>query len=247
MNLEGKVALVTGGSRGIGRAITLMLAEKGCNVSINYVSHREEAKTILSLVRQKGVEGMIVRADVSRFDEVRSMVDKTTAKFGRIDALINNAAVSGTNKLVNEIDEGEWNRVIDINLKGAFHCCKAVVPYMLKEKRGKIVNITSLGGKGGITSPDYGASKAGMIGLTFGLANQLAKYNILTNAVAPGGTIDTDMTRSTPEDLRKRIADLTLVGRPGKPEEIAHAVIFVLENDYVLGEVVDVNGGRYFD
>jgi 3-oxoacyl-[acyl-carrier protein] reductase len=247
MELKGKVALVTGGSRGIGRAIVLMLADKGCNVAINYIVHEKEAKRVLEHVKQKGVKGMIVKADVANYNEVKSMVDKVIERFGKIDILINNAGIMGSSKLVSEIEDDEWNRVIDVNLKGTFNCCKAAVPYMIKQNGGKIVNISSLAGKGGISPPHYCAAKGGVFGLTFGLAHQLAKYRIFVNAVSPGGIIETDMARGVPEEFKKKIVEMTPVGRLGKPEDIAHAVIFVLENDYVLGEVVDVNGGRYFD
>ncbi|MGQ9780805.1 MAG: SDR family NAD(P)-dependent oxidoreductase [Nitrososphaeria archaeon] len=247
MNLSGKIALVTGGSRGIGRSIVLMLTNRGCNVAVNYVAHENETMDVLAQARERGVEGVIVKADVSKYSEVRDMVEKVVGVFGGIDILVNNAGIVGTNKLVNEIEDGEWDNVINVNLKGAFNCCKAVVPYMIKRGGGKIVNISSLAGKGGISPPDYCASKGGLIGLTFGLAHQLAKYRILTNAIAPGGLIETDHAKCVPEGLKRQLVGMTPVGRSGTPEDVAHAVVFVLESDYILGEVVDVNGGRYFD
>lgn len=246
MDLKEKVALVTGGSRGIGKAIVLKLAEKGCHIVINYISHEEDARNVLDRIKKMNVKGIFLKADISKFSEVENMVKSTINTFGRVDILVNNAAIVGAREEISNITEEVWDRVIDINLKGAFNCSKAVVPYMIKQKSGKIVNIASLGGKGGIAAPDYAASKGGIIGLTFSLAHQLAKYNILTNAIAPG-TINTDMIKDSSDELKKRILETTPIGRFGRPDEIAHAVIFVLENDFILGEVIDINGGRYFN
>ncbi|MDK2854265.1 MAG: 3-oxoacyl-[acyl-carrier protein] reductase [Thermococcaceae archaeon] len=240
MELKGKVALVTGASRGIGRAIAVALAKKGCNVIINYVRDEENAKKTEEMCRAYGVETLVVRADVSDREEVRAMVEKAIQKFGRIDILINNAGILG--KTINpiEISDEEWDKVLGVNLKGAFIVTQEVLKYM---KKGKIVNIASIAGKdGGTVGTHYAASKGGLIALTFNLARHLAP-NILVNAVAPG-PVATDMIN---EEMRERLRKLSLTGEIAKPEDIAHAVIFLLENDHITGEVVDVNGGRLMD
>ncbi|HIH72150.1 MAG: 3-oxoacyl-ACP reductase [Thermococcales archaeon 44_46] len=240
MELKGKVALVTGASRGIGRAIAVALAKKGCNVIINYARDEENAKKTEEMCRAYGVETLTVRADVSNREEVREMVEKAIEKFGRIDILINNAGILGKTINPREISDEEWDRVLGVNLKGAFIVTQEVLKYM---KRGKIVNIASIAGKdGGTVGAHYAASKGGLIALTFNLARHLAP-NILVNAVAPG-PVETDMIN---EEMRERPRKLSLTGEIAKPEDIAHAVIFLLENDHITGEVVDVNGGRLMD
>jgi len=240
MELKGKVALVTGASRGIGRAIAVALAKKGCNVIINYARDEENAKKTEEMCRAYGVETLTVRADVSNREEVREMVEKAIEKFGRIDILINNAGILGKTINPREISDEEWDRVLGVNLKGAFIVTQEVLKYM---KRGKIVNIASIAGKdGGTVGAHYAASKGGLIALTFNLARHLAP-NILVNAVAPG-PVETDMIN---EEMRERLRKLSLTGEIAKPEDIAHAVIFLLENDHITGEVVDVNGGRLMD
>ncbi|MDK2783032.1 glucose 1-dehydrogenase [Thermococcus sp. 101 C5] len=240
MELKGKVALVTGASRGIGRAIAVALAKKGCNVIINYARDEENAKKTEEMCRAYGVETLTVRADVSNREEVREMVEKAIEKFGRIDILINNAGILGRTINPMEISDEEWDRVLGVNLKGAFIVTQEVLKYM---KRGKIVNIASIAGKdGGTVGAHYAASKGGLIALTFNLARHLAP-NILVNAVAPG-PVETDMIN---EEMRERLRKLSLTGEIAKPEDIAHAVIFLLENDHITGEVVDVNGGRLMD
>lgn len=240
MELKGKVALVTGASRGIGRAIAVALAKKGCNVIINYARDEENAKKTEEMCRAYGVETLTVRADVSNREEVREMVEKAIEKFGRIDILINNAGILGKTINPREISDEEWDRVLGVNLKGAFIVTQEVLKYM---KKGKIVNIASIAGKdGGTVGAHYAASKGGLIALTFNLARHLAP-NILVNAVAPG-PVETDMIN---EEMRERLRKLSLTGEIAKPEDIAHAVIFLLENDHITGEVVDVNGGRLMD
>ncbi len=242
MNVEGKVALVTGASRGIGRAIALELARRGANVAVNYVRNKELAEEVVKKIRELGRDSIAVRADVSKWEEVKRMVDEVISHFGRIDILVNNAGVISREKEILKIDDEEWDRVLNINLKGTFYCCKAVLPYMIKQRSGRIVNISSIAGRmGGVVGVHYAASKAGIIGFTFALASEVAKYGITVNAVAPNA-IETDMI---PPELGEKIAKMTPLGRIGKPEEVAHAVLFLIENDYVTAEVVDVNGGRY--
>ncbi|ASJ04389.1 3-oxoacyl-ACP reductase [Thermococcus barossii] len=240
MELREKVALVTGAGRGIGRAIALALAEKGANVAINYAHSRKEAKEVAELCRSHGVDVITVKADVSNRHEVRGMVEEVVGHFGGIDILVNNAGILGKALRPMEVTDEEWDAVLGVNLKGAFIVTQEVLRYM---KRGKIVNIASIAGKdGGTVGPHYAASKGGLIALTFNLARHLAP-DILVNAVAPG-PVDTELI--TPE-IKERLRPLSLTGEIARPEEIAHAVIFLLENDHITGEVIDVNGGRLMD
>lgn len=242
MELKGKVALVTGASRGIGRAIAIALAEKGCNIVINYSHDEKNARLTENLCRDNGVKTLLVKADVSKRDEVRRMVEQVINEFGRIDILVNNAGILGEHSNPLEITDEEWDRVLNVNLKGAFIVTQEVLRYM---KKGKIVNIASIAGKGGISphvGAHYSASKGGLIALTFNLARHLAP-NILVNAVAPG-SVETEMLASADKEGLKK---LTMTGDIAKPEDIAKAVIFLLENDHVTGEVLDVNGGRLMD
>ncbi len=240
MELAGKVALVTGSARGIGRAIAAALARKGANVVINYAHSESEARKTEEMCRSYGVETLVIKADVSRRDEVRGMIDEIIGKFGRIDIIINNAGILGKSKSPIDVTDEEWDAVMNVNLKGAFIVTQEALRYM---KKGKIVNIASIAGKdGGTVGPHYAASKGGLIAMTFNLARHLAP-DILVNAVAPG-PVDTDMIN---DELREKLRPLSLTGEIAKPEEIAHAVIFLLENDHITGEVVDVNGGRLMD
>ena len=242
MELRGKVALVTGGNRGIGRAISIALAEKGADVAVNYRRNRESAEEVVDLLSALGVRAMAIQADVSDYGQVEAMVDAVVKSFGRLDILVNNAGITGEHVKLSEIPIEEWDRILDVNLKGVFNCCKAAEPF-LRQAKGKIVNMSSVAGKmGGTIGSHYAASKAGIIGLTFALASELAP-DVMVNAVAPG-PVDTDLI--SPE-VKRRLASIIPLGRIATPEEIAHAVIFLLENDYVTGEVVDVNAGRYMD
>ena len=233
-----RVALVTGGDRGIGRAISLALAKKGYAVAINYRKNKDMAEETKRMIEEIGGRAMIVKFDVSKRDEVREGVKRIIDEFGRIDALINNAGILGKHSKFYEIDDKEWDEVLNTNLKGAFIVTQEVTKYM---KKGKIVNIASIAGRnGGTVGVHYASSKAGIIGLTFALASQLAP-DILVNGVAPG-PVDTELLS---EEKKKELSKLTPLGRVAKPEEIAHAVIFLLENDYVNGTIIDINGGRY--
>ncbi|WP_456321485.1 SDR family NAD(P)-dependent oxidoreductase [Palaeococcus sp. (in: euryarchaeotes)] len=240
MDLKEKVVLVTGASRGIGRAIAVALAQKGARVVINYAHDEGGAKETERLCRRHGVETLLVKADVSKRGEVGAMVSKIVERFGRIDVLINNAGILGDAIKPTDITDEEWDAVLNVNLKGAFITTQEVLKHM---KRGKIVNIASIAGKdGGTVGAHYAASKGGLIALTFNLARHLAP-NILVNAVAPG-PVDTDLITS---EIKEKLKGLSLTGEIAKPEDIAHAVIFLLENDHITGELIDVNGGRLMD
>ncbi len=242
MELRGLNAIVTGGSRGIGRAVAIALAERGVNVGINFVRREKEASRVLKEVEKRGVRGMMLKADVSDARSVKMMVRQFVERFGRVDILINNAGVFPKNYRTVDITDDEWDWLLGINLRGAFLVTREVLRYM--PDGGKIVNISSIAGKmGGVAGPHYAASKAGLIGLTFALASELAGRRIAVNAVAPG-PVDTEMI---PDEIKERLARITPLGRIATPEEIAHTVIFLLENDYITGEVVDINGGRYMD
>ncbi len=248
MNLVNKVAIVTGAGRGIGKAIAIALAREGANIIINDIdiqTAEEVAKEIKSLDRQ----ALAIQVDVSDSKEVNRMVELVLKKFNRVDILVNNAAIIKRGS-IDDLTEEDWDRVIDVNLKGAFNCAKAVVGIMKKQRYGKIVNISSIAGKIGdlASAPCYGASKAGMTCLAKSLARELASYNINVNVVAPHA-IETDMSKEWSEEKRKSIiADIPLA-RLGEPEDVAEAVAFLVSDKakFITGEVLDVNGGCLMD
>ncbi len=240
MEIKGKTAIVTGGSRGLGRAIAIMLARKGASVAINYRTNLEAANRTMATIREDGGDSRIYQADVSQFEEVESMVQDVMEDMGSIDILVNNSGVTGSNTSTGEIGIEEWDSVIRVNLSGMFYFCKAVIPHM---GTGKIINMSSVAGKnGGSLGPHYAASKAGVIGLTFSLASELAP-EIMVNAIAPG-PVSTELL--TEEDI-ERMSKLTPFNRIATPEEVAHATVFLVENDYVSGEVLDINACRHMD
>ena len=248
MNLVNKVAIVTGAGRGIGKAIAIALAREGANIiaiDVDIQTAEEVAKEIKSLDRQ----ALAIQVDVSDSKEVNQMVQSVLKKFKRVDILVNNAAIIKRGS-IEDLTEEDWDRVMDVNLKGAFNCAKAVVGIMKKQRYGKIVNISSIAGKIGdlASAPCYGASKAGMTCLAKSLARELASYGINANVVAPHA-IETDMSKEWSEEKRKSIiADIPL-GRLGEPEDIAEAVVFLVSDKakFITGEVLDVNGGCLMD
>jgi len=247
LDLKGKVALVTGALRGIGRAIAIALAKEGAKVAINYNRSEDAAKEVMNIIIKNGGIAKIYKADVSKRLEVEAMVENIIKDFGTIHILVNNAGIISKTNSILELEDDEWDNLININLKGAYLCCKTVLPHMIKNNWGKVITISSVAGKmGGNVGPHYSASKSGLIGFTFALARELAKYNITANVVAPG-PIETDMIHNIPKDLQEIIKSKMPLGRFGRPEEVADAVIFLLKNDFITGEVLDVNGGEYFD
>lgn len=245
--LSGKVAIVTGASRGIGRAIAKRFAEEGAKVVINYNASSKEAETLQREITGSGGVSMTFKGDVSSSGEVKAMVEATVAKFGRVDILVNNAGVIFRKKILESTEE-EWDRTMDVNLKSVYLCSREVAPIMLRQKRGKIVNISSISGLNAPSSalevPDYTASKAGVIGLTRALALNLAPF-VNVNVVCPGA-MDTDMLGKMGEEARaSRVAE-TPLKRFGRPEEVAQAVLFLAsdESDFVTGEALVVSGGR---
>ena len=248
MNLSGKVSLVTGASRGIGRAIALGLARQGAKVAVNYNKNLEEAQEVEKSIHAMNSEALTIRADVSKSDQVEQMIQSIRNNLGEIDILVNNAGITKGGK-VEDIAEKDWDEVLNINLKGTFLCCKAVIRSMKKRKSGVIVNISSLAAKiGGINSgASYAVSKAGVSCLTIQLAKELLPYNIRVNAVAPGG-IDTSMLDIYGPQGRDILAKSTPMGL-GRPEDVAEAVVFLASENarYITGEILDVNGGVLMD
>jgi 3-oxoacyl-[acyl-carrier protein] reductase len=239
-NLAGRTALVTGASRGIGAAIAAALAEAGAAVAVNYRERADEAAAVVARIKSMGGRAVTVAADVSQAAAVANMVDHVTSALGGIDILVNNAGVAIV-RGIDELTESDFDRTIAVNLKSAFLCTQAVVPAMRAKKWGRIVNITSGAARGaGAIGVHYNASKAGMEGLTRGYAARLVKEGITVNSVAPS-LIETDMMRGR-SDLAQRIP----LGRLGRSDEVAQAVLMVLGNDYMTGQTIVLNGGMTF-
>ena len=239
-DLNGRVALVTGGSRGIGAAIAIALAEAGATVAVNYREHASEADAVVAKIKGMGGRAVATAADVSQADAVANMVDHIGSALGPIDILVNNAGVAIV-RGIDDLTESDFDRTIAVNLKSAFLCTQAVLPAMRANKWGRIVNISSGAARGaGAIGVHYNASKAGMEGLTRGYAARLVKEGITVNAVAPS-LIETDMMRGR-TDLARNIP----LGRMGQATEVAHAVTMVLGNDYMTGQTIVLNGGMAF-
>ena len=239
-----RCALVTGGSRGIGRAVCLELAKAGFAVAVNYAGNQQAALQTAEACRALGVKAEIFAADISRPEECARLFEEVLAAFGRVDVLVNNAGITRDN-LILRLSEEDFDKVLDTNLKGAFFCCKAAARPMMKQRFGRIINLTSVVGlRGNPGQTNYSASKAGLIGLTKSLAKELASRGITANAVAPG-FIDTDMTRAMPEAAKAAMNGTIPLGRPGLPEEVARAVAFFAseESGYITGQVLCVDGG----
>ena len=240
-DFRGRIALVTGGSRGIGAAIAVAFADTGADVAINYRERADAAGKVADAVRATGGRALTIAADVSSSAEIARMVETVVAEFGRIDILVNNAGI-GRRRAPDELTEAEWDATIAINLKGAFLCTQAVLHGMQERGFGRIVNISSgaARGAGGI-GVHYNASKAGLEGLTRGYAARLAGSGITVNAVAPS-LIDTEMIPGGVLEAAKRVP----IGRVGRPEEVAEVVVMVAANAYMTGQTVQVNGGMLF-
>lgn len=242
--LAGKVALVTGASRGIGRAIALALAEQGAVVLVNYNGSRERALEVVAEIEKNGGRAEAIGCDVSDFTACGKLVEEMIGKYGHVDILVNNAGVTRDN-LILRMTEEEYDKVLDTNLKGAFNTIRHLSRYFLKQRGGKVINITSVSGvMGNPGQSNYSASKAGLIGLTKSVARELAGKGICVNAVAPG-YIATDMTEAMPEKARDALLQMIPMGRIGAPEDIAQMVVFLAgkASDYITGQVIHVDGG----
>ena len=244
MTLEGKVALVTGASRGIGRAIALQLASEGAKVAINFAGNTAKAEEVKSEIESSGGEALLVQADVSSAEAVEEMVTKVTEKFGKIDILVNNAGITRDGLLM-RMKDSDFDEVINTNLKGVYNCTKVVSKLMIKQRSGRIINMASIVGiTGNAGQTNYAAAKAGIIGFSKSAAKELAARGITVNVVAPG-FIDTDMTAVIPEKIKETMLKEIPLGRMGSPEDIAHAVKFLASDDaaYITGQVIRVDGG----
>lgn len=241
---EGKVALVTGASRGIGRETALKLAAGGASVIVNYSGNTEAAEAVVKEIISNGGTAEAYKCSVQDFDAVKEMIDYIIKQHKRIDIIVNNAGITRDN-LVLKMSEEDFDCVIDVDLKGAFNISKHVMRYMLKQKSGKIINISSLVGvTGNAGQVNYSAAKAGLIGLTKSLAREMAAKNITVNAVAPG-YVDTDMIKELPDKVKEQIFESIPMKRAGKPSDIANAVCFLASEqaNYITGQVLEVNGG----
>ena len=241
---ERKTVIVTGGSRGIGKEVALKFAEQGYDVIINYVSDKTDVEAIKKEFEEKNVECLLLKADVSKADEVQELVEKAIEKFEKIDVLVNNAGITKDNLLM-RMSEEEFDRVIEINLKGTFLVTKAVSKYMMKKRNGSIVNLSSVVGVSGNSGQcNYSASKAGIIGFTKSVAKELASRNIRANAVAPG-FIATDMTEVLPDKVKEEINGQIPLKRMGNAKEVAELIYFLGSDlsSYITGQVINVDGG----
>ena len=242
--LEGKVAVVTGASRGIGRAIALKLADEGAKVIVNYSGSQAKAEEVVTAIQEAGGEALAMQASVAKSEEVAVLMEAAVKTFGSLDILVNNAGITRDNLLM-RMKENEWDDVMDTNLKGVFLCTKAVTRQMMKQRAGRIINISSIVGvAGNAGQANYVAAKAGVIGLTKTTAKELASRNILVNAIAPG-FIETEMTAELPEDLKQGMLTQIPLAKLGQPEDIAKAVVFLASEDanYMTGQTLQIDGG----
>jgi 3-oxoacyl-[acyl-carrier protein] reductase len=241
-DLNGKVALVTGASRGIGAAIAVALAKSGADIAVNYHQRVRDAEGVCDQIRQLGGRTIAIAADVSQSAVVREMVARTEKELGSVNVLVNNAGIAKQQR-IEDITEQDWNQIIDTNLKSTFLVTQAVLPQMRQRHWGRIINISSVAAQtGGVVGPHYASSKAGMIGLTHSLANLLAKEGITVNAIAPA-LIETDMVTGNAKASPAYIP----VGRFGTVDEVASVAVLLATNGYITGQTINVNGGWYLD
>ncbi|ABQ92684.1 3-oxoacyl-ACP reductase family protein [Roseiflexus sp. RS-1] len=243
--LEGKYAIVTGASRGIGRAIALELAREGCTVGVNYQHNQALAEEVAAEIKSMGRECMLLQANVADPTEARAMVRRFLDAYGRLDIMVNNAGITRDRSLRKMTDE-DWLQVIQTNLNAVFFCTTAAMQPMIEQQYGRIINISSMNGQtAAFGQANYGASKGGIIAFSKTAALELAKYGITVNVVAPGFTL-TDMLSKVPEEVQNQIKARIPLGRFGLPEEMAKAVVFLAaDGDYITGQQINVNGGAY--
>jgi len=242
--LHERVAIITGSSRGIGRATALVFARTGYRVVVNYNHNREQAEQVLQEIEALGSNGILLGADVSKAQEARDLIEKSVKEFGRVDVLVNNAGINH-DQLMLRIQDEEWERVINTNLSSAFYCSRAAVKHMFKKRFGRIINISSVVGiSGNAGQTHYSAAKSGLLGLTLSIAQEYGNRGITANAVAPG-FIESDMTASLSPEQRQQILSGIAVGRLGKPEDVAALVLFLASDEaaYINGQVIRVEGG----
>lgn len=243
--LHGKVALVTGSSRGIGAEIAKELAAHGATVIINYVSNAERAQQVADEIREFNPNVAVIQGDVSKPEGIESLYNELQEKFGKVDILVNNAGITRDSRFIKMTAE-QWNEVIQTNLSSVFHLTKKVLPSMIEQNYGRIVNISSIIGQaGGFGQTNYSAAKSGMIGFSKSLAQETAKFNVTVNCVCPG-YIFTEMISTVPEKVQEKLIAKIPLGRFGQADEIAKAVRFlVVDGDYITGQCINVNGGMY--
>ncbi len=243
-DLDGKVALVTGASRGIGRAIALQLAAEGAKVAVNYLSSKDKANSVAEDIKKSGGEATVIQADVGDSTAVDRMVKQLIAEMGRVDILVNNAGIIHDAFTI-RMSENDWDTVVRSDLKGAFLCTKACLRHMIRQRSGRIINISSVAGiTGNPGQANYSAAKAGLIGLTKSVAREVASRNITVNAVAPG-LIETDIIASLPKSARDSLIEMIPLGKPGRAEDVAAVVSFLSKDiaSYITGQVIKVDGG----
>jgi NAD(P)-dependent dehydrogenase (short-subunit alcohol dehydrogenase family) len=244
LRVKGRTALVTGSSRGLGRAFALALADEGADVAINYLTNRDEAEEVATAVLAKGRRAVVCQGDVSDYDQVVSMREAIEKELGLVDILVNNAGIISDKTFV-KMDHVQWQRVLSVNLDGTFNCAKVFVHGMLTKGWGRIINMTSFTGQhGNFGQANYAAATAGIMAFTKCLAQELAIKGVTVNAVA-AGFIETDMVRTIPERVLKRLVDQIPMKRLGRPEEVARTVIFLAssDGDYITGQEISINGG----
>ncbi|CRK85113.1 acetoacetyl-CoA reductase [Neobacillus massiliamazoniensis] len=243
--LKDKVAIVTGGSRGIGAAISKELAKNGVKIVLNYASRKELAEKMVAEINEIGGEAIAVQADVSNKDEASSLVQEAIDHFGRLDILVNNAGIT-RDSTFKKLSEEDWRKVIDVNLNSVYNNTSVALPHLLESDGGRIINISSIIGQaGGFGQTNYAAAKAGLIGYTKSLALELAKSNVTVNAICPG-FIGTEMVQAIPEKVLEGIVAKVPQKRLGKPEEIARGVVYLCKDgDYITGQQLNINGGLY--
>jgi len=244
MQLKDEVAIVTGGTKGIGRAISLLFAEEGAKVVANFSKDVDAAEALKKEAKVRGLNVGLFKADVTQFDPVREMVEETFAQYGKIDILVNNVGLIRDNFLVLMSDE-DWNALIGANLTSLFNCCKTVIRKMISQKKGKIINLSSISGILGTSGQtNYAATKSGVIGFTKALARELGPFNIHVNAVAPG-LIESEIVSKMPKEKVESIIKSSSLGRIGKPEEVARVVLFLASehSSYITGQTIVIDGG----
>lgn len=242
--LSGKIALITGGSRGIGRAVAMEFAKNGAVIALNYVGNEAAAKDTVSELEALGARAAAFKGDISHFDDAKKVIDEVKESFGAIDILVNNAGITRDGLLL-RMKEEDFDKVLSVNLKGAFNCIRHISGIMVKQRSGKIINISSVVGiTGNVGQANYAAAKAGIIGLTKSAARELAARGINVNAIAPG-FIQTDMTEVLSDKVKEKIMETIPLKRYGNPEDVAKLALFLASglSDYITGQVINVDGG----